>query len=115
MGLSVAAAVGALAVVLVGQGPRAPETTAPSTMAANTAAPVQSVERVAPTPLLLASSAEPASYVTPAPATAPLRPISGATLANYVAAHARVSGSLAGRDVLIHLVSEPAPEDQVQP
>ena len=118
MGFSVAAAVGALAVVLVSQGPRGPETAAPSAMATNIVAPaasVQPVERSVPAATLLASSAEPASYVTPAPSVAPLRPISGATLANYVAAHARVSGSLGGRDVLIHLVSEPTPEDQGQP
>ena len=118
MGFSVAAAVGALAVVLVSQGPRGPETVQPAVVAANTAVPVvpvPPVERPMPAAALLASSAEPASYVTPAPSSAPLRPISGATLANYVAAHARVSGSLGGRDVLIHLVSDPAVEDQGQP
>jgi len=53
--------------------------------------------------------------VTPAAGPAQLRPISGATLANYVAAHARMSGALGGRDALIHLVADPAPEEMTQP
>lgn len=117
-GLGLAAAVGALAVMLV---TRAPETGSPATVAA-TAVPVVGGEVAPPerrrvaaeAPATLRSTGEPASYVTPAlgPVPGSLRPIGGATLANYVAAHARLSGSLGGRDALIHLVADPSPDEE---
>jgi negative regulator of sigma E activity len=118
-GLGLAAAVGALAVVLVGRAPQG-GTAEPSMPvareiqpAAAALPPVTAVAADEASPV--SATAEPASYVTPAAAPSALRPINGATLANYVAAHARMSGALGGRDALIHLVSDPAVEEMTRP
>jgi negative regulator of sigma E activity len=112
MGLGVAAAVGALAVVLIAHDPRG---AAQEPLAAVTAPTAPAVSVASAPAAALPVASEPASYVTPAAAPAQLRPISGAMLANYVASHARMSGSLGGRDVLIHLVSDPGAEDGNSP
>jgi negative regulator of sigma E activity len=118
-GLGLAAAVGALAVVLVGRAPVG-GTSAPTVPVASLVQPgaqaapsvaAVAAEEVSP----VSATAEPASYVTPAAAPSALRPINGATLANYVAAHARMSGALGGRDALIHLVSDPSVEEMTRP
>jgi len=57
-----------------------------------------------------ATSVEPPSYVTPA-ARPGLQEIQGATLANYVVAHSEVSGPLASRSVLIHLLADQPPPE----
>ncbi len=116
IGFGVAAAVGALAVVLIAHDPHgaAPTQTASVVAATGVPAVAKSLPEsasLAPLPV----SAEPASYVTPAAAPSQLRPISGAMLANYVASHARMSSTLGGRDVLIHLVADPSTEDANSP
>jgi len=113
-GFGLAAAVGALAVWLVARDPRgAAGSTVPQV--ASVSVPAAAAVSAAESPAVLPTPVEPASYVTPAAGPAQLRPISGATLANYVAAHARMSGALGGRDALIHLVADPAPEEMTQP
>jgi negative regulator of sigma E activity len=117
-GLGLAAAVGALAVMLVARDPRGGGTPVASVSAPVTTAigvPAVLPQRPDDVPPVLPATAEPASYVTPAPGPTQLRPIGGATLANYVAAHARMSGALGGRDALIHLVSDPSLEETSQP
>ncbi len=116
-GLGVAAAVGALAVVLIAKEPGRVDLVAAVHVPPTTTVSVErAASRVMATASLLRASVEPASYVTPMAAPAQLRQISGATLANYVAAHARMSGTLGERDALIHLLSDPTPpEDVVRP
>ena len=114
LGFGVAAAVGALVVTMIAGTPRGND--APVTVASSEIAPVDvPLPRTMIAPAALPTATEPASYVTPAAAPAQLRPISGAVLANYVASHARMSGSLGGRDVLIHLVADPVVEGAGQP
>jgi len=116
MGLGVAAAVGALAVVLIAHDPRGVASTQTAAVAVPTVHSVSlPVPAVSASMAALPVASEPASYVTPAAAPSQLRPISGATLANYVASHARMSGALGGRDALIHLVSDPSAEDANSP
>jgi negative regulator of sigma E activity len=116
MGLGVAADVGALAVVLIAHDPRGAAQDQMAAVTAPTApATAPSVAVASASVAALPVASEPASYVTPAATPAQLRPISGAMLANYVASHARMSGSLGGRDVLIHLVSDPSAEDGNSP
>ncbi len=112
LGFGLAAAVGALAVLVLAHGPRDIEARSSQTA---TVLPTAATVAPASMDVVLSNTAEPASYVTPAAAPAQLRPISRATLANYVASHARMSGSLGGRDALIHLVADSAPEDAAQP
>ncbi len=109
-GLAVAASVGMIAVLVL---QRAVPSALPT---AGQVAQVRALE-VAPAPMQLATTlpqvpagVEPRSYVTP-PGRAGLQEIQGATLANYVVAHSSVSGPLAGRSVLIHLLADqPAAE-----
>jgi negative regulator of sigma E activity len=112
VGLSVAASVGVLAVMVLGrtQGPGEVER-----VAAVSSPPAVSAAAVSAATALLPRSAEPLSYVTPAAAAARLGEIPGATLANYVAAHSGVSTPLGGREVLIHLVADPEPRGADQP
>lgn len=102
-GLAVAASVGVLAVLILQRGlpvaPRPAEAILASEPA--TVTPSANERR----PLSRAPGGEPQSYVTPAVRPG-LQEIQGATLANYVVAHSEVSGPLAGRSVLIHLLAD---------
>lgn len=115
-GLGVAAAVGALALVLVGRG--TPQPAAPLAVVGSTAPVVANVRPAAaplpsmaellrrPEALKVAGNGEPAaSYVTPLPnrSSVPLRPAS--EFANYVVAHAEYVSPLDRRNVLSGLVA----------
>ncbi len=104
-GLAVAASVGMVALLVL-------QRTVPSALP--TAAPVAqlaAVEPAAPPAVQVVAlpqvpaGVEPRSYVTP-PGRAGLQEIQGATLANYVVAHSGVSGPMASRNVLIHLLAD---------
>jgi negative regulator of sigma E activity len=112
VGLSVAASVGVLAVMVLGRTEAPVEVARVAAVVPAPAAPREALAAAAP---LLPRTAEPLSYVTPAVAPARLGEIPGATLANYVAAHAGVSTPLGGREVLIHLVADPEPRGAEQP